>query len=143
MHSHVRVDSDGSQNKSPFHVTVTSQCATSTETSMKTDGVQRVESNAGFPADARNETPAAQAPAQATQRAASADKTKTESPGTGQAKPNTSSAATALAQYNTYAKYASTIVRQILFGDSRFNNSKLVANTMLAALQVKGGIVPP
>ncbi|QYD68831.1 hypothetical protein KZJ38_21905 [Paraburkholderia edwinii] len=110
---------------------------------MKTDGVQRVDSNAGFPADARNETPAAQAPAQATQRAASADKTKTESPGTGQAKPNTSSAATALAQYNTYAKYASTIVRQILFGDSRFNNSKLVANTMLAALQVKGGLVPP
>jgi hypothetical protein len=110
---------------------------------MKTDGVQRVESNSGFPADARNETRAAQAPAQTTQRAASADKTKTESPGTGQAKPNTSPAATALAQYNTYAKYASTIVRQILFGDSRFNNSKLVANTMLAALQVKGGLVPP
>jgi hypothetical protein len=48
-----------------------------------------------------------------------------------------------LAQYNTYAKYASTIVRQLLFSDSRFNNSKLVMESMLKPLQVKNGIVPP
>ncbi|TDY45415.1 hypothetical protein BX592_11482 [Paraburkholderia rhizosphaerae] len=48
-----------------------------------------------------------------------------------------------LAEYNTYAKYASTIVRQLLFGDSRFNNSKLVVDSVLSKLQVKGGYVPP
>jgi hypothetical protein len=48
-----------------------------------------------------------------------------------------------LAQYSTYAKYASTIVRQLLFSDSRFNNSKLVTESMLKPLQVKNGFVPP
>src|SRR5262249_37477767 len=48
-----------------------------------------------------------------------------------------------LAEYNTYAKYASTIVRQLLFGESRFNNSKLVVDSILSKLQVKGGCVPP
>lgn len=48
-----------------------------------------------------------------------------------------------LAEYNANAKYASMIVRQLLFGESRFNNSKLVVDTVLQRLQVKGGIVPP
>jgi len=48
-----------------------------------------------------------------------------------------------LAEYNANAKYASTIVRQLLFAESRFNNSKLVVGTVLQKLQVKGGIVPP
>jgi hypothetical protein len=46
-------------------------------------------------------------------------------------------------QYNTYGKYASTFVRQILFSDSRFNNSTLVMDSMLKQLQVRNGFVPP
>ncbi|CAB3772905.1 hypothetical protein [Paraburkholderia humisilvae] len=57
--------------------------------------------------------------------------------------PSKQSAASTLAQYNAYGKYASTIVRQLLFGESRFNNSKLVFNTVLSKLQVDGGFVPP
>jgi hypothetical protein len=48
-----------------------------------------------------------------------------------------------LAEYNVHAKYASAIVRQMVFADSRFNNSKLVVDTVLQKLQVKNGIVPP
>jgi hypothetical protein len=59
------------------------------------------------------------------------------------AEPKRSATPSPLAQYNTYGKYASTIVRQILFSDSRFNNSKLVMESMLKPLQVKNGVVPP
>jgi hypothetical protein len=48
-----------------------------------------------------------------------------------------------LSEYNNNAKYSSTIVRQLVFSESRFNNSKLVMDSVLRKIQVKGGWMPP
>jgi hypothetical protein len=78
-----------------------------------------------------------------TQQPAGSTNTSASPPGAGPARQQKPAPPNPLGPYNTYAKYASTIVRQILFSDSRFNNSKLVMDTMLKSLQVKNGYVPP
>jgi hypothetical protein len=129
---------------------------------MKTDSSQRIDAGSTLDADDQKDVATGQAPYRASRSVGAADGGKASAP---DAKPAGAKPAdlkpadpkpadpkpadpkpagsAALAQYNTYAKNASTIVRQILFSDSRFNNSKLVMETMLANLQVKGGVFPP
>jgi hypothetical protein len=113
---------------------------------MKADGAQQDKLSSAYDAGAKNDDPRvraignASAPAGATGAANTKQNVAApEKP----AKPKSPGKSNPLAQYNTYAKYASTIVRQILFSDSRFNNSKLVMDSMLQPLQVKNGFVPP
>jgi hypothetical protein len=111
---------------------------------MKTEGAFRSDLPTDHSEVASNNTPATRSVGRAVQRASEAPDNKASPSGPQHPDAQTTSSKPAtLSQYNTYGKYASTIVRQLLFGESRFNNSKLVADTMLAPLQVKGGVVPP
>ncbi|CAB3756868.1 hypothetical protein [Paraburkholderia solisilvae] len=111
---------------------------------MKTEGAFRSELPSAHSEVASNNTPATRSAGRAVQRAGEAQGKKASASDPQQPDAQTKSGKPAtLSQYNTYAKYASSIVRQLLFGESRFNNSKLVMGTMLSALQVKGGLVPP
>jgi hypothetical protein len=115
-----------------------------TETPMRTDNTQRDKPSRAFPANGQEAGEPRLAIEKASRLAHSANaNTPVASSGAKPEEPKNSATPSPLAQYNTYAKYASTIVRQIMFSDSRFNNSKLVMESMLKTLQVKNGIVPP
>jgi hypothetical protein len=105
---------------------------------MKTDGAQRADHLADYQAEGQGGAEIAKTLPQTPPESTAISKQSTQTPG-----PQKPGKLPALSEYDTYGKYASAIVRQILFADSRFNNSKLVMDSVLSKLQVKGGVFPP
>ncbi|MDQ7980191.1 hypothetical protein QYH69_23385 [Paraburkholderia sp. SARCC-3016] len=111
---------------------------------MRTDETQHDNASSTYQADARKAGQHELAVAPPSQVADRSNATSTAPPHAVQSVgPKNAAKPNPLGQYSAYAKYASTIVRQILFSDSRFNNSKLVMDSMLKPLQTKNGFVPP